>query len=91
MPRPPIGLPFTFRPPVSGGLNRRRIAILAFLLAMFIPTARMRINWEEPRIDDIVVTVCLMFAESVVLYYAILAITVVRPAMTPSPPAAIVG
>lgn len=81
MPRPPNGLALTFRPSVRGLM--KAVAILALLLAMLIPTARMRIDWEKPRIDDIAVTVGLMVAETIVLYYTILAITVARGLFQP--------
>jgi hypothetical protein len=48
----------------------RTIAILAFLLAMLIPTARISTDWAK--------TMGLMVAETIVLYYAILAITLAR-------------
>ncbi len=70
------GLLRIFRPSLRGLM--RAIAILAVLLAMLIPTAQMRIDWEKPRIDDIAVTVALMVAETIFLYYAILAMTLVR-------------
>jgi hypothetical protein len=71
----------TFRSSLRGLM--KAVAILAFLLAMLIPTARMRIDSEKPRIDDIAVTVGLMVAETIVLYYAILAITVARGLFQP--------
>jgi hypothetical protein len=49
------------------------VAIYAILLAMFVPTVRLRVDWEKPRLDDLVFTGSLMVAEAGLVYYAVLA------------------
>ena len=48
------------------------VAIYAILLAMFVPTVRLRVDWEKPRLDDLVFTGSLMVAEAGLVYYAVL-------------------
>jgi hypothetical protein len=54
------------------------VASIATLLAMFVPTAKLRVDWEKPRLDDLVFTGTLMLAEAVVAYYAVLAAVIAR-------------
>jgi hypothetical protein len=54
------------------------VAIISVLLAMFVPTARMRVDWAKPRIDDLIVMLTLMLAEAIVVYYAVLAVVIAR-------------
>ncbi len=65
--------------PTALRLSLRRfmgaVAVLALLLAILIPTARTRIDWARPRVNDIAVTVALMVLETIILFYAILAIS----------------
>ncbi|MFI5458222.1 MAG: hypothetical protein ACHRXM_22560 [Isosphaerales bacterium] len=49
------------------------VAIPAILLAMLVPTARMRVDWENARIEDFALTGSLMLAETILLYYSVLA------------------
>jgi hypothetical protein len=49
------------------------IAVISLLLAMFISTAAMRVDWKNPRIDDLVATASWTLGEAIFLYYIILA------------------
>jgi hypothetical protein len=69
---------------VSLGSLMGAVAIFAVLLGMFVPTARMRIDWQDPRIDDVVVAAILMLAEAVLVYYAVLATVIVRGLVSPA-------
>ena len=77
-----LGSPHRFR--ISLLRLMGAVAIVALLLAMFVHTARMRVDWENPRIDDFVVTGGLVLAETVVLYYSVLAIVMARGLIRPS-------
>jgi hypothetical protein len=39
---------------------------------MWVATARSRVDWSDPRIDDVVVAGFMMLFEAVVLYYVVL-------------------
>ena len=60
------------------------VAVFAILLAIFMFNARMRVEWKHPRIDDVVVAGALTLAESVVLYYLLLATIVARGLINPA-------
>jgi hypothetical protein len=45
------------------------VAIVGVMLAIYVPTVRMRVDWSKPETNEIVITGWLLLAETVMFYY----------------------
>ena len=45
------------------------VAIVGVMLAIYVPTVRMRVDWSKPQTNEIVITGWLLLAETVLFYY----------------------
>jgi hypothetical protein len=60
------------------------IAIIALWLAMLIPTVGARVDSSKPRADDLFVAGGLVVLETIVLYYSVLAVVMIRGVINPA-------
>jgi uncharacterized membrane protein len=54
------------------------VAGVGLFLAIFVTNARMRVDWANPRIDDLTVAAFLTVSEAVVFYYCVLVTVIAR-------------
>ena len=75
------GPPYRFRWSIRGLIGA--IAIIALWLAMLAPTVRAMVDWRKPRFDDLFRAGALVLMETIVLYYLVLAMVMVRGVINP--------
>ena len=76
------GSPHRFRWSVRGLMGA--IVVIALWLAMLVLTAvGARVDWRNPRVDDLFVAGVLVVVETIGLYYSVLATVMVRGLMNP--------
>jgi amino acid transporter len=60
------------------------VAVVAVILAMFVTNARMRVDWANPRVDDVTAAGAVTLVEAVLLYYCVLAMVIVIRRINPA-------